>query len=87
MKYIITESQDKKIRFMRRVGYSPRKWVVIHLLNEKGICDDTFELFLETLTENSIFSWMTWDDMEYMNDFIRGEMWFDLKDYYDKNCG
>ena len=86
MKILITESQYHKLRFMRRVGQSPITHIKT-LSSYKNPCRfETFHHFIQRLVDDSLFSWMGFEDEEYVVDLIYGDMWNHLESYYSKEC-
>ena len=87
MKYLITESQYHKLRFIRRVSQSPLPFIK-NLSSYKKPCKfETFNHFIQRLVDDSLFHWMGPEDEEYIVGLIYGEMWDELGDYYSKKCG
>ena len=87
MKYILTESQYHKLRFIRRVGEPPILFIK-NLSSYKNACRyETFNHFIQRLVDDSLFHWMGPEDEEYIVNLIYGEMWDELGHYYSKKCG
>lgn len=86
MKYLIKESQFNRLRFIRRQGEFPRQYIK-NLDTYQNPCKfKKFNQFIQRIIDDSIFDWMELKDMDYITDFIQGDMWEELEDYYHQKC-
>jgi len=87
MKYIITESQALRLRFVRRVQMSPREYVMLNISYMKDICRfGSFRAFMDKLMDELLQDWMEYEDFDYIVDFANGEMYNELRGLYKEKC-
>lgn len=86
MKVIITESQYLKVRFTRRAGLPPTQYVKDSYTYYNPCEFQSFHHWIQRLIDDSLQDWMDLEDMDYITDIIQGDMWDELKSYYDENC-
>ena len=86
MRYILTESQYNKVKFMRRVGQTPKQFLKNSYSYQNPCEFKSFHHFIQRLMDDGLFDWMDYEDMVYYTDFIQGDMWDELHSYYDENC-
>lgn len=87
MKFIITESQNRRLRLIRRTERHPRQYVLDYIRFIRNICRfGSFGRFINHLQEDVRQEWMESEDMDYIRDYIGGEMYEELKSYYESEC-
>ena len=87
MKYLITESQALRLRFVRRVHMSPREYVMLNISYMKDICRfGSFGVFMQRLLDELPQDWMEYEDLDYIVDFANGEMYNELRRLYKEKC-
>ena len=86
MKYIITESQYLKMRFARRMGQVPYQYVKDSYAYNHPCEFQSFHHWIQKLIDVSIQNWMELEDLDYITDYIQGDMWDELYSYFNQKC-
>lgn len=87
MKYIITESQNKRVRFMRRTSQHPVSFIRERVSWLKNPCKfHFFGAFINFLQDEVIEDWMEQEDIDFIQDYVYGEMYHELQRYYNNKC-